>query len=255
MPEACAKYPSLNGKTVFVTGGATGIGAALVRAFVAQGCAVGFLDCDQAAGEALVSELVAQGALVRFEHVDVTQVASLRAAIRQCADTLGDITVLVNNVGNDQRFDPRQITPDQWRASMAVNLDPAFFAAQTVYPMMAKRGGGSIVNLSSINALFGPPQMPSYNTAKAALLGLTKSLAQDFGRDRIRVNAVLPGWVITERQLDQWLTPEIEAQWMRQVMLPERLLPDDVARMVLFLAAEDSRLITSQNFIIDGGRL
>lgn len=253
---AAAGYPSLRGRAVFITGGATGIGASLVECFAAQGCAVAFVDLAEDQGGALAERLNREHAgPVAFQACDVARSGALKMAIGQLTQQCGDFRVLVNNVANDQRYNPRDMTEEDWLNSLAVNLHPAFFASQAVQPMMARAGGGSIINISSINALFGPAQLPSYNTAKAGLLGLTKSLARDFGDDNIRVNAVLPGWVITERQLDNWLTPEVEAGWMAQVCLKQRLLPEDVARLVLFLAADDSRLITSQQFVIDGGRL
>lgn len=251
-----SRYASLRDRPVFITGGATGIGACLVEAFAAQGSCIGFVDINAEADEALAADVQARfGAHVEFRHCDVTRIDELRAAIRAMAESCGDFTVLINNVANDQRYDPRYLSEQAWYNSLAVNLHPAFFAAQTVQPLMARQGGGVIINFSSINALFGPSKLPSYNTAKAALLGLTKSLARDFGSDNIRVNAIVPGWVITERQLNKWMTPEAEAWWMDQVCLKERILPEDVAKLTLFLASEDARMITGQKFVIDGGRL
>lgn len=250
------RYASLKQRPVFITGGATGIGACLVEAFAAQGSIIGFVDINEEAGNQLAADVRERfGAQVEFRACDVTRIDALRLAIRTLADSCGDFTVLVNNVANDQRYDPRYLSEQAWYNSLAVNLHPAFFAAQTVQPFMARQGGGVIINFSSINALFGPSKLPSYNTAKAALLGLTKSLARDFGTDKIRVNAIVPGWVITERQLNKWLTPEAEAWWMDQVCLKERILPEDVANLTLFLASEDARMITGQKFVIDGGRL
>ncbi|MGD8177267.1 SDR family NAD(P)-dependent oxidoreductase [Marinimicrobium sp. ARAG 43.8] len=250
------RYASLAERSVFITGGATGIGACLVEAFVAQGSHVAFVDINREAGDALVARLAGQSqGRIEFRECDVTRIPELRAAIRELSGTCGDFTVLVNNVANDQRYDPRYLSEQAWYNSLAINLHPAFFAAQTVQPMMARQGGGVILNFSSINALSGPSKLPSYNTAKAALLGLTKSLARDFGTDKIRVNAIVPGWVITERQLNKWLTPEAEAWWMDQVCLKERLLPEDVAKLTLYLASDDARMITGQKFVVDGGRL
>lgn len=250
------RYASLAHRSVFITGGATGIGACLVEAFAAQGSNVAFVDLNEEAGNELAERVRTEhDAQVVFRRCDVTRIDELRAAIRALADQCGDFTVLVNNVANDQRYDPRYLSEQAWYNSLAVNLHPAFFAAQTIQPLMARQGGGVIINFSSINALFGPSKLPSYNTAKAALLGLTKSLARDFGSDKIRVNAIVPGWVITERQLNKWLTPEAEAWWMDQVCLKERILPEDVANLTLFLASDDARMITGQKFVIDGGRL
>ncbi len=250
-----AVYPSLSGRSVFVTGGATGIGAAMVEAFSAQGAHVGFIDLDRSSGDALVVATEEKyGHRPWFRCVDVADVPALQGAIEDAGDTLGPLCVLVNNVANDTRHAPADVTPAFWRECLAVNLDAAFFAAQAVHRMMRKAGGGSIINLSSINALLGPANMPGYVTAKAGLIGMTRALANDFGPDNIRVNAILPGWVVTPRQLDTWLTPQAEAEWMQQVALKSRLLPGDVAALALFLAADQSRMITGQKFTVDGGR-
>lgn len=240
-----ALYPSLRDRNILITGGATGIGAALVRAFVAQHARVNFIDIDQAAGVQLAKSVGA-----RFECVDVTDVSSLRSAIL----AVGPVNVLINNVANDTRHDPVSITEQSWRQCLAVNLDSAFFSSQTVIPMMQGLGGGSIINFSSINALLGHEQMAGYVTAKAGLLGMTKALARQYGVDGIRVNALLPGWVVTKRQLDRWLTPKAEAAWSELVAIKERILPAHVASLALFLAADDSSMITGQQFIIDAGR-
>ena len=241
-----ATYPSLAGRRVFITGGATGIGAEMVRAFAGQGARVSFIDLDAAAGAALAAATATD-----FARIDVTDVAALQAAITAA----GRIDVLVNNVANDTRHDPLKVTETDWRRTMAVNLDAAFFAAQAVIPAMQANGGGAIINFSSINALLGPADMPGYVTAKAGLLGLTKALARQYGGTRIRVNSILPGWVVTERQLAHWLTPEAEAEWAKLTALPDRILPADVASLALFLAADDSAMITGQQFIIDAGRV
>ena len=245
-----ARYPSLQGQGVFITGGATGIGAALVRAFNEQGARVTFADINVEAGSALVTEL---GGAPQFAHFDLTDTLALQRAITD-ADNRSSLGVLINNAANDMRHSPDETSPEQWRECMAINLDAAFFAAQACAPLMAGHGGGSIINFSSINALLGPSNMPGYVTAKAGLIGMTKALAKDYGERLVRVNAILPGWVVTERQLQTWLTPEEESSWMEQVALPKRLLPENVARLALFLAASDSGMITGQSFTIDGGR-
>jgi NAD(P)-dependent dehydrogenase (short-subunit alcohol dehydrogenase family) len=236
-----------------ITGGATGIGAAMVRAFAGQGAAVGFVDLERAEGQALAAEV---GGGTWFRCVDVTDTASLKGAIGEFAAKGGGLSVLVNNVANDMRHDPAATTEAMWRGSMAVNLDAAFFASQAAIALM--RGpsghGGSIINFSSINAITGPPRMPGYVAAKSALLGLTKALAREYGPEDVRVNCILPGWVVTERQLKLWLTPEAEAAWMKDVPLKRRIMPEDVARLALFLASDDSAMITGQTFTIDGGR-
>jgi NAD(P)-dependent dehydrogenase (short-subunit alcohol dehydrogenase family) len=245
-----AAYPSLGRRVVFVTGGATGIGAAIVEAFHGQGAKVAFVDRDGPAGEALAKRLAG----VRFAVCDVTDTGALERAIAGAVADLGAIEVLINNVADDTRHGAAATDAEAWRASLAVNLDPAFMAARAVHAGMKDGGGGVILNLSSINALLGPPHMPAYVAAKGALNALTKSLAREWGGDGIRVNAISPGWVVTERQLALWLTPQAEAAWMEQVALKRRILPDDVARLAVFLASDDARAITGQNLIIDGGR-
>ena len=255
MPDF-ATYPSLRGRKVFITGGATGIGAAMVEAFAAQGAVVGHLDLATEAAEALADQLE-QAGLARpwFRRVDVTDAAALKAAIADFGAASGGLDVLVNNVANDTRHDPLATTEAGWRACLAVNLDCAFFASQRAVELMRAGGGGAIINFSSINALLGPSEMPGYVAAKAGLLGLTKAFARQYGPDRIRVNTILPGWVVTQRQLDLWLTEEAEAAWMEQVCLKQRIEPVDAANLALFLAADDSRMITNQQFVIDGGRV
>ncbi len=243
-----AIYPGLKARVIFITGGATGIGAELVRAFVGQGAVVSFCDIQDEAGRALAAEL---GATARYAHVDVTDIAALQSAIA----AHDRIDVLINNVANDTRHVPEDVTPESWRRCMAINLDAAFFATQAVIPLMDGAGGGSIINFSSINALLGPEDMPGYVTAKAGLLGMTKALARQYGTRKIRVNAILPGWVITERQLDKWLTPQAEAEWAKLVAIKERIHPSDVANLALFLADDGSAKITGQQFIIDAGRV
>lgn len=250
-----ARYPSLAGRAVLITGGATGIGAAMVAAFAEQGARVGFVDIDDGSAAGL-GDRVADQAGVRpwFRRVDVTDVGALKEAVGDFAAT-GGLDVLINNVANDSRHEPLEVTEQSWRACLAVNLDSAFFAAQAAIPILRDAGGGAILNVSSINALIGPTRMPGYVSAKAALLGLTKALARHYGPDGIRVNAILPGWVVTERQLNLWLTPEAEAEWMDQVALKRRIVPRDVADLALFLAADDSAMITNQQVVIDGGRI
>jgi NAD(P)-dependent dehydrogenase (short-subunit alcohol dehydrogenase family) len=248
---AYATYPSLKDRVAFITGGASGIGATFVAEFHAQGAKVAFVDLQQDAGDKLVAEL-GQGAW--FRTCDVTDAAALQGAIRDAAAALGPVTVLINNVANDTRQVAQDVTPEQWRKGLAVNLDPAFIAATAVYPMMKQAGGGSIVNVSSINALLGPGELPTYSAAKGAINSLTKSLARAWGPDRIRVNALSPGWVITPRQLELWLTPEAEAEWSKLVALKDRIMPADIAHAAMFLAADDSRMMTGQNMVVDAGR-
>lgn len=250
-----ATYPSLNGKSAYVTGGASGIGAALVRCLHAQGAAVAFVDLDEAAGAGLAAELKASGKTpVRFRRVDATDISALQGDIRAAAAEHGRLDVLMNNVANDVRHAALDINEDRWRRLMAVNLDASFFAVQAAIPLLTRQKRSSVINFSSINALLGPPGMPAYVAAKSALLGLTKALAREFGGQGVRVNAILPGWVATARQLDTWLTPVAEQEWSRHVALQGRIAETDIAALALFLAADDSAMITGQNFVIDAGR-
>ncbi|MDB5450400.1 MAG: short-chain dehydrogenase/reductase [Phenylobacterium sp.] len=247
---AFASYPSLQGKVAFITGGASGIGASFVQSFHDQGAKVAFIDLNDAAGEALAQRL--GGAW--FRRCDVTDAEALQAAVRDAGRALGPVTVLINNVANDTRQKAAETSPEAWRKGLAVNLDPAFIASTAAYPMMKQAGGGVIVNVSSINALLGPAELAAYAAAKGAINSMSKSLAREWGPDNIRVNALSPGWVVTERQLELWLTPEAEAEWVKQVALKRRIMPEDIARLALFLASDDSQMITGQNLVIDGGR-
>lgn len=253
--QGYTRYASLASRKVFITGGASGIGASLVEAFAVQDAAVAFVDIDQQAAGTLCDEIAAKG-LRRpwFMVCDVSDITALRSSIAAAQQALGDITILINNAADDQRYDVRTLTEQQWLDGLAVNLHPAFFAAQAVQPMMIAQGGGAILNISSINTQFGPPNLASYITAKAGMLGITKALATDFGGDNIRVNSILPGWVATPKQLEKWLTPEQEHEWMKRVCLKKRLGAHDVAKMALFLASDDAAMITSQQFVVDGGR-
>ena len=248
--SAYAVYPSLKDKVVFITGGASGIGACFVESFHQQGAKVGFVDRDGAEGRALADKL--EGSW--FSACDVTDAQALESALADCAKTLGPIGVLINNVANDTRKAAVDTTAEQWRAGLAVNLDPVFIASRAVYPSMKEAGGGAIINVSSINAILGPALLANYVAAKGAINAMTKTLAREWGPDNIRVNVISPGWVVTQRQLRLWLTPQAEADWMKLVDLQKRIAPGDVARLALFLAADDSALITGQNMVVDGGR-
>lgn len=248
-----AIYPDLEGKTVLVTGGASGIGAAIVRAFAAQGARVGFFDIDRAEGEALKSQLSGLGQTARFFAVDITDIAALRKGIADLRSALGPIAILINNAARDDRHPALDVTPEDFDALMAVNFRHQFFASQAVIEDMRGLGGGSIICMSSISWLAGFGGMPLYTAAKAGILGLVKSLARDFGPDDIRVNAISPGWIMTERQVEKWLTPEADAMREDRQALKRRLMPDDIARLALFLCSEDASAITGQNHIADGG--
>ena len=246
-----AIYPSLKDRTVLVSGGASGIGEAIVRAFVAQGAKVGFLDIADAAAAKLKAEL---GPSVHYEHCDVTDIAALRSAIEGVRNALGPITVLVNSAAHDQRHTIDEVTPEFFDNRIAVNLKHQFFAAQAIYPDMKAANNGSIVNLGSSAWMNSTPNLPIYSASKAGVLGLTRALARDLGGFNIRINSVMPGWIMTQRQLDLWLTPEAEKNLLERQCLKRKLYPDDVARLVLFLASDDSSGCTNQNYVIDGGR-
>lgn len=249
-----ATYPSLNQRVAFVSGGASGLGAEFVRHLAGQKARVAFIDVDVERGEALRRELVADGAGdTMFLPCDVRDVAALQDAIRHAANELGPVRVLVNNAANDQRHRVADFDVALWDEKMAVNVRHHFFAAQAVAPMMRAEGGGSIINLGSISAHIDLLELPAYITAKAGIEGLTHTLAREFGPWGIRVNCIIPGWIMTERQLTTWVTPEAEASIARNQCLPHKLYPDDVARMLLWLAADDSRSCTAQQWVVDGG--
>ncbi|HEY1933384.1 MAG TPA: SDR family oxidoreductase [Acetobacteraceae bacterium] len=251
-----ATYPSLRDRVVFVTGGASGIGASEVTHFAQQGARVAFVDIADAAAEKLVAMLRDGGhPAPYYQHCDLKDIEALRAAIADVGRRLGNITVLVNNAANDQRHNWQDVTPEFWDERMATNLRHQFFAIQAVAPMMRAAGGGSIVNFGSISWHSNQGGMPAYTTAKAAVEGLSKGMARDLGPDGIRVNTVIPGWIMTERQVTLWLTPEAEENLLRMQCLKQKCVPDDVARMVLWLASDDSRMCTAQLWVVDGGRL
>ena len=249
------RYAGLAGRVVLITGGASGIGAAFVRAFAAQQARVAFLDIDQAAGEALVREVTAaSGAAPLFAPCDLLDIEALQQAMAQVRASLGDAAVLVNNAANDQRQVLADVTPAEFDWMIGVNLRHVFFAAQAVVPQMRARGGGSIINMSSIAWMRGGPALPVYAAAKAAIVGFTNSLARLVGPDRIRVNAIAPGMVITERQRRLWYPDEQQiAEARTRQAIPDAVTPDDIARMALFLASDDSRRITRQCFLVDAG--
>ncbi|MAG58345.1 MAG: 3-oxoacyl-ACP reductase [Planctomycetes bacterium] len=248
-----ASYPSLEGATVLVTGGASGIGASLVRHFGAQGSRVGLIDLQEDAGAALVEELRGRGQEARFAAVDLRDITALRAAIDEIVGALGPVGVLVNNAADDTRHAFAEVTPEYFDDRIATNLRHQFFAAQAVAPGMVAAGGGAIVNMGSITWLLGQSDLPVYTTSKAAVTGMTRALARELGPKGIRVNAVLPGAIMTERQIRLWKTPEYEAQVMSGQCLQRFLEPDEVARLVLFLASDDGSGCTGQDYLIDGG--
>jgi len=249
-----AIYPSLKDRVVFVSGGASGIGASIVEKFCEQGARVSFVDVADDAARRLVEQLSARGLCPpRYLHCDLRDVDALRDAIGQVNDADGPITVLINNAANDDRHTIDEVTPDYFDDRIAVNLRHQFFAAQAVHGPMAAAGGGAIINIGSVTWLIGQGGMPLYSAAKAAVAGLTRSLARDLGPQNIRVNSILPGWILTERQVENWLTPDGERELMERQCLKRRLEPADLARVALFFAADDSGICTNQNYIADGG--
>lgn len=245
-----ASYPSLRDRVVFISGGGSGIGASIVEHFVEQGSKVAFVDVDEAASTALVKRLDGKPLFLRC---DVRDVKAYQAAITQAAAKLGAITVLVNNAARDDRHKLEEVTPEFWDERIAVNLRHQYFAIQAVAPGMRAAGGGSILNFTSVSFVGMTPNLSVYQAAKAGVIGMTRGLARDLGGDGIRVNSVMPGWIMTERQIALWLTPEGEVNLMAAQCLKEKLYPPDIARMVLWLAADDSRMVTAQNFMVDGG--
>jgi NAD(P)-dependent dehydrogenase (short-subunit alcohol dehydrogenase family) len=245
-----ATYPSLKDRSVFVSGGGSGIGASIVEHFAAQGSKVAFVDINEAASKSVASKT---GAL--FLKCDIKDVKAYQAALAEVAGKHGAITVLINNAAHDERHKLEDVTPEFWDDRVAVNLRHAFFAIQAVVPGMKKAGGGSIVNFSSISYHTMTANLSVYQAAKAATIGMTRGLARDLGVDKIRLNSITPGWIMTQRQIDLWLTPEAEADLMKAQVLKEKVYPPDIARMALFLASDDSRLISAQNFVVDGGRM
>ena len=249
-----ARYPSLQGKRVFITGGGSGIGAALVSAFAHQGAQVAFIDVAQDASRALCHQLQAEGFPTPWwQSCDVRDVAALQNSIRQAADALGDFDVLVNNVANDQRHSLASVTPDDYDERMAINARPAFFAIQSVVPGMQRLGRGAIINIGSTGWQAKGENYPCYAVAKSSVNGLTRGLARTLGQDRIRINTVSPGWVMTERQINLWLDAAGEADIQRHQCLPDKLMAHDVAAMVLFLASDDAQMCTAQEFLVDAG--
>jgi NAD(P)-dependent dehydrogenase (short-subunit alcohol dehydrogenase family) len=255
--SALARYPSLAGKTVLITGGATGIGAAFVEHFFDQGAKVAFFDIDTDAGEALADQLGADLPEGRhrpmFLHVDLTDIDALRQGIADVRSAFGPVAVLVNNAANDKRHRIEDVTPELYDAGIAVNIRHQFFAAQAVIDDMKQLGGGSIINLGSISWMLKNGGYPVYVTAKAAVQGMTRGLARDLGPFNIRVNTLVPGWVMTDKQKRLWLDDAGRRAIKEGQCIDGELLPAHLARAALFLAADDSRMMTAQDVIVDGG--
>ncbi|PKV46774.1 MULTISPECIES: SDR family oxidoreductase [unclassified Janthinobacterium] len=249
-----AKYGSLQGKRVFITGGGSGIGESLVAEFAAQGALVAFVDIAVEASEALCRRLAEAGMMAPlFRHCDITDIASLQAVMAELAEQLGDFDILVNNAANDQRHQAQDVTLEYWNERIAINQRPMFFTCQAVFEGMKRKGGGSIINVSSISWHMKSGGYPVYATTKAAVVGLTRGLARDYGAHNIRVNTVTPGWVMTQRQIDLWVDEAAEVEIKKSQCLPSKLMPQDIAAMVLFLASDDGAMCSSQEFIVDAG--
>ena len=249
-----AQYPSLAGRTVFITGGASGIGASLVEHFCDQGCHVAFVDLRTDLAEVVIADIAGRG-LPRpwYRECDLRDIDALQAAISDAGRDVGPLRVLVNNAANDDRHTLDQVTSEYFDDRIAVNLKHQLFAAQAVRPQMRDAGGGSIINFNSISWTVAQGDCVCYLTAKSAITGLTRALATELGPEKIRVNSITPGWIMTERQVRMWLTPKGEKQIEERQALAGHLHAPDVARMALWLAADDSRMCSKQTFVVDGG--
>lgn len=248
-----AIYPSLRDRVVIVTGGASGIGEAIVEAFALQGSKICFLDVQDDAAALLTERLKSSCNIPAYYHCDLTDVAALQQTIATIVRQFGTVDVLVNNAGNDARHKVHEVTPEFWDFTISVNLRHQFFAAQAVIPVMQVARQGSIINMSSIGWAIPSINQSVYVTAKAAVVGMTRTLAHEVGKDNIRVNAILPGAILTERQKRLWLSEAYKAEVLHNQALKRMILPDEVARLVLFLAADDSSAITNQSYVIDAG--
>src|SRR5215471_8413080 len=255
MRNLTAIYPSLADRVVFVSGGGSGIGAAIVEAFGRQKAKVAFVDIDIEASEQVIGLLRNQGVESYFERCDITDTAALRRSIDATRRALGPITILINSAARDDRHATEDVTPEYWDERFAVNLKHQFFAAQAVLPDMKAARWGSIINFGSSSWMVGQGGMVAYTACKSAVLGLTRSLARDFGPYNIRVNAIAPGWVLTERQRKLWITPQAYAELMKSQCLKRDLVGEDIARVVLFLSSDEASAITSQHYVVDAGRL
>nr|WP_319384228.1 SDR family oxidoreductase [uncultured Roseibium sp.] len=250
MPDF-AIYPSLKDKSVIVSGGAQGIGAEIVKTFAGQGARVGFLDLDEAASAALAG--TAEN--IDYEICDLRDISAMRAALARLTGRTGPCQVLVNNAARDDRHDWKDVTPEYWDERQATNIRHMFFAIQAVAPDMIANGGGSIINMGSNSWWEAGGGFPAYTTAKAAVHGLTRTMARDLGDHRIRVNTVVPGWIMTERQKELWATPEALEAHRRRQCLPDLIDPVYVARMVLFLASDDAAMCSANNYMVEAGSI
>ncbi len=248
-----AIYPDLENKTVYVTGGASGIGKAIVEAFAAQKAHVIFFDINDSAGNALVNQLGAAGYSAHFFPLDLTDIDSLQACFAKAKAQHGPVNILINNAAHDERHPTKTVTSAYWDDRIAVNLKHQFFASQAVLPDFIAANQGVIVNFGSTSWLAGQGGMAAYSASKAGVLGLTRSLARDYGPYNVRVNAIAPGWIMTERQIEKWLTPEGEQELLKRQCLKRKLVPSEIARFTVFLASEEASACTAQHYIVDGG--
>ena len=246
-----AVYPSLNNKVVVVTGGGSGIGESITRSFIKQGAKVAFLDFNEKDSIKLIKDLNTDN--LHFEFCDLRDIEQLKNSIKKISSKFGPIQILVNNAARDDRHSLQSVTSEYFDERIATNLKHQLFASQAVVSDMEKNGGGAIINMGSTSWMIGQGGMPCYTTAKSAIQGLTRGLARDLGPKNIRVNCVVPGWIMTERQVDMWLTPESEKELMHRQCVKRKLIPEDIARFVLFMASDEAGACSNQSYIVDGG--
>ena len=248
-----AVYPSLNNKVVVVTGGGSGIGESITRSFIKQGAKVAFLDFNEKDSIKLIKDLNTDN--LHFEFCDLRDIEQLKNSIKKISSKFGPIQILVNNAARDDRHSLQSVTSEYFDERIATNLKHQLFASQAVVSDMEKNGGGAIINMGSTSWMIGQGGMPCYTTAKSAIQGLTRGVARDLGPKNIRVNCVVPGWIMTERQVDMWLTPESEKELMDRQCIKRKLFPKDIARFVLFMASDEASACSNQSFVVDGGWL
>ena len=248
-----AVYPSLNNKVVVITGGGSGIGESITRSFIKQGAKVAFLDFNEKDSIKLIKDLNTDN--LHFEFCDLRDIEQLKNSIKKISSKFGPIQILVNNAARDDRHSLQSVTSEYFDERIATNLKHQLFASQAVVSDMEKNGGGAIINMGSTSWMIGQGGMPCYTTAKSAIQGLTRGLARDLGPKNIRVNCVVPGWIMTERQVDMWLTPESEKELMDRQCIKRKLFPKDIAKFVLFMASDEASACSNQSFVVDGGWL
>ena len=246
-------YADLKNKTVLISGGGSGIGASFVEAFAGQGSRVAFFDIQEEVSRELVQKLSSTGAELLFVKCDLTDIEDLKKGVAEVETKLGAVRVLINNAASDERHEPEDVTPEYWEQRLRLNFSHHFFSAQAVKPAMAKAGGGAIINMGSCSWHMAMEFMPGYTASKAAIEGLTQSLARAYGKERIRVNCIIPGQVWTSRQMKEIMTPEYEIFMTEKQCLPDRILPEDVAQLALFLASDAGRMCTRRNYFMDAG--